>query len=119
MLRFFELVFVFFSKIYIFFYKEKGDYWKMFPIVIMSTILMVNIEIILLQFFYLNNYYALFIILPLILLNIFFRKRDYNWANQYSISLTQKVTISTIIVADFIIMGILLNISRSAYIASH
>ncbi|TCN57583.1 hypothetical protein D0809_13445 [Flavobacterium circumlabens] len=119
MFKFIELIFIFFSKIYIFFYKEKSNYWKIFPIVIMSTILMINIEIVLLQFFYLNNYYALFIILPLILLNVFFRKRDYNWVNQYSISLTQKVTISTIIIVDFIIMGILLNLSRSAYIASH
>lgn len=118
--RMIELIFVFFSKIYIFFYKEKGDYWKIFPIIIMSTIVMINVEIILLQFFYLNKYYfALFIIIPFILFNVLLRKRNYNWVVQYSISRRERIFIIVILVIDFIIMGILLNASRSAYIASH
>lgn len=115
-----ELVFVFFSKIYIFFYKEKGDYWKIFPIIIMSTIVMINVEIILFQFFYLNKYYyGLFIVIPFILFNVLLRKRNYNWVVQYSISRRERIFIIVILVIDFIIMGILLNASRSAYIASH
>lgn len=119
MIRLIELVFAFFSKIYIFFYREKRDYWKMFPIIIMSTIVMANIEIILLQFFSLKNYYAMFIVVPLVLLNILFKDRDYNWAISYFISKKAKIFIIIILLIDFIIMGILLNASRSAYIASH
>lgn len=118
-LRVIDLVFVFFSKIYIFFYKEKGDYWKIFPIIIMSTIVMLNIEIVLLQFFLLNNYYTLFLVLPLILFIFIFRKRNYNWVVQYSISLKQKIIIIIIIAIDFTVLGILLNMSRSNYIATH
>jgi len=119
MFKYIELIFIFFSKIYIFFYKEKKDYWKMFPIIIMSTIIMANVEIILLQFFSLKNYYALFIVVPLVLLNILLRNRDYNWVVGYSISRKEKITIIVILILDFIIMGGLLNASRSAYIASH
>lgn len=85
----------------------------------MSTIVMINIEILLLQFFSVNHFFALFIVLPLLLFNVLFRKKNYSWAVQYSISRKQKIIIIIILVIDFIFMGILLNMSRSAYIAAH
>lgn len=115
-----ELVFVFFSKIYIFFYKEKGNYWEIFPIIIMSTILMLNIEVILLQFYSLKMYFPVLILLPSVLIfNVLLRKIDYDWVVQYEISRMQKIAISIVIFLDFIIVGILLNMSRSASLAAH
>ncbi|WP_433777914.1 hypothetical protein [Flavobacterium anhuiense] len=114
-----ELVFVFLAKIYIFFYKEKNDYWKIFPIIIMSTIVIVNIEIISFHFFSLNKYYfGLCFIFLLILFNILLRKRDYNWVVQYSIRRREKIIIIVIFVVDFIILGILLKEAKNAYLHS-
>lgn len=118
-IRLIELVFVFLSKIYIFFYKEKNDYWKMFPIIIMSGILMMNVEVLLLQFFSLKHYFAFFLVFPLILFNILFRKRDYSWAVQYSISRKQRIIISLILIVDFILVGILFNVARNHHLAMH
>lgn len=115
-----ELLFVFFSKIYIFFYKEKGDYWFIFPIIIMSGIIMINVEVILLLFFSLNKVFPLLLLLPMLLFfAIILRKKEYNWVLKYTISRNKKILISSLLIIDFIIMIILLNISRSIYIATH
>lgn len=115
-----ELVFVFFSKIYIFFYKEKNDYWKMFPSIIISTILMINIQMTISFFPSLKRYSTL--LFPLVLLLFFgflFRRKEYNWVVKYSISKKQKIIIVSILIIDFIIVGILSVVSRNIYIATH
>lgn len=115
-----ELIFVFFAKIYIFFYKDKREYWKIFPVVIMSTILMINIQLIISFFPSLRNYSSL--LLPLLLLLLFgflFGNKQYNWAVQYSITKKQKIIIISILVIDFITVGVLSTISRDIYMATH
>ena len=115
-----ETVFVFFSKIYIFFYKEKGDNWKIFPIIIMSGIVMINIEVFLLLFISLERYFPLFVLFPMILLfNILLRNREYDWVIKYPLSRKQKIIVTIILILDFILVGFLLNMSRNAYIFSH
>lgn len=69
MFKVIELVFVFFAEIYIFFYKEKADNWKFFPIIIMSTIFMINIQVVLLQFFSVKYLFVLLFGAPLLLIN--------------------------------------------------
>lgn len=118
-LRLIEIVFIFFSKIYIFFYKEKKDYWKMFPIIIMAGILMINIEVLLLQIFPLKHYFALFLVLPLFLFNILLRKKDYDWAVQYQISKKQRIIIAIALLFDFILVGILFNVARNNNLGIH
>jgi len=120
MLRLLELVFVFFSKIYVFFYKDKGDYWKIFPCIIISTIFMINIEMTI-SFFPSLEAYSTWI-LPLFLLLFFwnfFYKKEYNWVVQYPLSKKQKTIIVSVLVVDFIIVVILTEISRNIYIAKH
>lgn len=114
--RIIELVFVFFSKIYIFFYKERGDNWKFFPVIIMSTIFMINTQVVLLQFFSVKYLFFLLFVVPLLLINFLIRKRNYSWAVQYSISRKQRIIISLILIADFILVGVLFNVARNHYL---
>jgi len=121
MLKLLELVFVFFSKIYVFFYKDKGGYWKFFPVIIMSTIIMINIEVVLLQFFSVRHFF-LFVILfvvPLLSINFLIKKRNYSWVVQYSISKKQRIIISVILLIDFILVGILFNVARNNNLGIH
>ena len=70
-----ELAFVFFSKIYIFFYKEKRDYWKIFPIIIKSTIAMINLQLIMSFIFSPSKYFILGLATSLLILfNILLKK---------------------------------------------
>lgn len=118
--RFFELIFVFFSKIYISVYKERGDNWRILPIVILSTILLINIQVLLLFFFHMDVIILILIMLFFLLVfNILFKKINYSIVVNYPISRKQKIIISSILIIDFIIVIILLNISRSIYIANH
>jgi len=120
MLKTLELVFVFFSKIYVFFYKDKGDYWKIFPSIIISTIFMINIQMGISFFPLLKGYFTW--ILPLFLLLIFwglFYRKEYNWVVRYPLSKKQKIIIISFLIIDFVIVGILSVISRNLYIAAH
>ncbi|OOV16117.1 hypothetical protein BXU10_21250 [Flavobacterium sp. LM4] len=109
-----------FLKFIFFFYKEKKDYWKIFPIIIMSTIAMINLQLIMSFIFSPSKYFILGLATSfLVLFNILLNERDYNWAIQYSISRKQKITIICILAVDFITVGILSTISRDIYMATH
>lgn len=120
MFKFVEIGFVFFAKIYIFFYKDKGDYWKIFPVIIISTISMINIQLTISFFPTINRYSTL--LLPLFLLLLFgflFNKKEYDWAVRYAISKKQKMIIISVLIIDFGVIAILSVISRNIYIATH
>lgn len=112
--NFFEPVFIFFSKIYIFFYKDKGDNWSIFPILILSTVIGLNLEVASFFLVKINNYYivALFIFL-IISFNLLFRNISYEYVKNYKMSNKTKLIISIIIFTDLVINFILLNISRN------
>lgn len=115
-----ELVFVFLSKIYVLFYKERGEYWKIFPIIIMSTIAMLNLQLIISFIFSPSKWFILGLATSfLVVFNILLKKRDYSWVVQYSISRKQNIIIISILVIDFITIGILSTISRDIYMATH
>lgn len=115
MLRLLELIFIFFSKIYVFFYKDKGDYWRIFPAIIMSTIFMINVEVILLQFFSVRSFFIFFILFvsPLLMINFLISKRTYGWVFEYPISKKQRVIIAILLFIDFVLVGILFNVARN------
>ena len=116
----FELVFVFFSKIYIFFHKEKGEYWRIFPTLIMSTIVMINLQMVISFFFSISKSFIFGLCTAVLFLFINLnRKKEYNWVVQYSISKKQKIIIISVLVIDFVIVAILTEISRNIYIATH
>lgn len=115
-----ELVFVFFSKIYIFFYKEKGGYWKIFPILIMSTIVMINLQLIISFFFSVSKPFIFVLATVVLLVFIFLHmKKEYDSVVQYSISKKQKIMIISILLIDFVIVGVLTEISRNIYMDAH
>lgn len=120
-IRVMEIFFVFFSKIYVFFYKEKGGYWKFFPGIIMSTIFMINIEAILLQFFSVRSFFIFLIlfVLPLLTIDFLMRKKTYNWVVQYPMSKKQKMIITILLLIDFVVVGVLFNVARNNNLGIH
>lgn len=120
MFKFVEIGFVFFAKIYIFFYKDKGDYWKIFPCVIMSTILMINMQMIISFYFSISKIFIVGLLTCVLLFfKVIFDGKQYNWVVQYSISKKQKIIIISFLIVDFIIVGMLSVVSRNLYIAAH
>lgn len=110
----FKIVFVFFSKIYISFYNEKGDYWSIFPIVILSTLLTFNLEIISFFLFKINNYQIVgFFVFLIFFFNIIFRNINYEYVKNYTMSRRIKIMISIIILINLIVSFVFLNISRN------
>jgi len=120
MFKYIELVFVFISKIYIFFYKEKKEFWMMFPSIIISTILMINLQLIMSFFFSVSK--LLLVTLFTIILLFFrklFSKTEYNWVVQYPLSKKQKIIIISLLLIDFVIVGVFSEISRNIYMEAH
>ncbi len=112
--NFFEPVFVFFSKIYIFFYKDKGDNWLIFPALILATILTINLETISFFLIDINKYsYAGLAVFFIIFFILLFRNVGYEYVKNYKMSNKMKLIISIIIFTDLVINFIFLNISRN------
>lgn len=112
--KLFEPIFVFFSKIYIFFYKDKGDNWSIFPILILSTVIGLNLEVASFFLVEINKYHivALFVFL-IIFFNLLFRNITYEYVKNYNMTSRTKLLISIIIFIDLIVSFIFLNISRN------
>ena len=114
MKKYLELLFIFLSKIYIFFNKNKNDNWIIFPILIMSTLITFNIEV--LSFFLINLsiYYfvAIFIIL-IILLHVLFKNVEYVYVSDFEMANKTKSLILVLILLDIIICFVFLNIARN------
>lgn len=104
----------FFSKIYIFFYADKGDYWSIFPALILATIFTLNLQVISYFLIEVNKYFyaglAVFFIIYFILL---FRNISYEYIKNYNLSKKSKFLITILIFIDLVTVFIFLNISRN------
>lgn len=114
MKKYLELQFIYLSKIYIFFNQNKNDNWAVFPILIMSTLITFNFEVI--SFFVINLsiYYfvALFIALTIIL-NVMFRSIEFSYIKDFEMEKKTKTLILGLTILDIVICLVLLNISRN------
>ena len=109
-----ELFFIYFSKIYIRFYGDKNNNWWILPIVIISTILALNLQIVSFYFTRLNNYYlAGLFILTIIIATLLYKNIKYEDVVKYKISKRQKLGISIFIILDFVLCFIALNIVKN------
>ena len=119
-LRVIELLFAFFSKMYIFFYKERGEYWRIFPVIIMSTIVMINLRLIM-SFLFSPGKYFIFGLATfwLFIFHTLIKKREYNWVVLYPISRKQKIIIVSVLIIDALVVAVLSVVSRNIYIATH
>jgi|GEM_PF-2540259 len=114
MLKLFEPIFVYFSKIYIYFYKDKGDNWSIFPALILAIILTINLETISFFLIDLNKFfYVGLAVSSIIFFNLLFRNISYEYVKNYKMSNKTKLIISLIIFTDLVFNFILVNISRN------
>ncbi len=113
-MKYLELLFIYFSKIYIHFYQEKNDYWTIFPCLIIATLATINLELLSFYFINLNKYYyaglAIFLIITMIYI---FRNITYDYVVRYKISRIAKFIITGLILLNIILNIIFLNISRN------
>jgi hypothetical protein len=113
-MEFLELFFIYFSKFYIHFYGDKNDNWAILPKVIISTLILINLEIISFYFIKMDNLYIVVLYLIILLFTIFiYRNITYAYVVNYKISRQQKILISFFIILDFVLCFIFLNISRN------
>lgn len=109
-----EPIFVFFSKIYIFFYGNKGDNWAIFPALILATIFTINLQVISYYLIEVNKFfYAGFAIFFIIYFILLFRNVNYEYVENYKMTNRTKLLISIIIFIDLVVSFIFLNISRN------
>ena len=114
MKKYLELLFIFLSKIYIFFYRNKNDNWMIFPVLIMSTLITFNIEV--LSFFLINlsiYYFVAIFIALIILLNVVFKNIEFAYVREFEMTKKTKSLILGLILLDIIICFIFLNIARN------
>jgi len=85
-------IFIFLSKIYIFFFKDKNDIWSVFPIIIISTFITINIELVFIS--YINKLHITIIyLLSIILLTIIFSKYKYEYVKDFGLDKIDKIKI--------------------------
>lgn len=112
--RLLEPVFVFFSKIYIHFYEDLKNYWKIFPSLILATLFTINLEVMSFYLIDINKYYyaglAIFFAIFFLLL---YKNIKYEYVKNYKMSNKTKVIISISILIDFVLIFIFANISRN------
>jgi len=114
MRKLFEPIFVYFSKIYIFFYADKGDNWSIFPSLILATIFTLNLQVISYFLIEVNKYfYAGLVVFFIIYFILLFRNIRYEYIKNYNLSKRSKFLISTLIFIDLVTVFIFLNISRN------
>jgi hypothetical protein len=116
MKKYLELPFIFLSKIYIFFYKDKNENWTIFPVLIMSTLITLNIEV--LSFFLINlsvYYFVAIFISSIISLNIAFKNIEFNYVRDFEMAKKTKSLILGLMILDIIICFVFLNIARNGH----
>lgn len=85
-------VFIFFSKLYIYFFKKRNDNWSVFPVIIISTFITINIELAIIN--YMNKLHITMIYLgSIILLTIYFSKYKYDYVKNYVLEKIDKIII--------------------------
>lgn len=113
-MKFFQTLFIYFSKIYIHFYGDKGDYWSTFPILILSVLVMFNIEV--LSFFVIDinaYYYVIILVLSLIIFNFIFFKIKFDFVKNYYIPKRKLIIITISILLNITVVFYLLNVARN------
>lgn len=115
MIKIIELFFVFFAKIYIYFYKDKNENWSLFPPLILTSILTINLQTLLycLEVNINGYFYAGTAVFFIIFFTLFFRSIKYDYVVNYKISTKKYVILIFIIFTDLIVNFILANISRN------
>jgi hypothetical protein len=110
-------IFIHFSKIYIHFYEDRRDYWRMFPSLILATLFSINLQILSI---YLHNVHVINwktgVWLPISLVIMFFllyRKIKYECVKDYKMTVKTRIIISVLIILDLVIVFTYLNISRN------
>ena len=115
MMRIVETFYIFFAKIYIYFYKDNNENWSIFPPLILASIITINLQT--LSYcvgININSYYyagtAIFFI---VLFTLLFRSIKYDYIKSYKMTIKTKIILSSLIITDLIVNFILANISRN------
>ncbi|MDR7211788.1 hypothetical protein J2W48_003745 [Flavobacterium piscis] len=107
-------IFIHLSKIYIHFYQDQKEYWRMFPSLILSFLFTTNVEIFSFYFVDINKYYyvglGVFFILFFFLI---YKNIKYEYVKEYKMSNKTRIIITVLIVVDLAINFICLNIMRN------
>lgn len=107
-------VFIFFSKMYIYIYEDRRDYWIIFPSVILSFLFITNLEILSFYIIDIPGYYYLFLGVFFIVLFVqLYVNMKYEYVKNYKMSKKTKTIITMLIIIDLVINFICLNISRN------
>lgn len=110
-----EIFFIFFAKIYIHFFKDRNDYWSLFPPLILASIVTINLQTL---SYYLSiklsgYYYAGTAVFFIIFFTSLFRSAKYDYVKSYKMSTNTKIILSSIILIDLIVNFILANNLRN------
>lgn len=85
-------IFIFLSKIYILFFNERNDIWSVFPVIIISTFITINIELAFID--YINKLHIIIIYFgSIILITIYFSKYKYDYIKNYVLEKIDKIRV--------------------------
>jgi len=109
-----DILYVFFSKIYIKFYGQKNDIWLLIPCHILSFIFTVNFFILSKLIIDINIYYiiAIYFILYFIFAFILDRRFDYNSVKNYKLPKSTIYSLVLILITDGFLLFYLLQSMR-------
>jgi hypothetical protein len=109
-----DILYVFFSKIYIKFYGQKNDLWLIIPSHILSFIITLNLFTLSFFFIDINVIYiiALYLILYFVFAFILDRRFDYNSVKNYDLSKSKIYSIILFLIADGVLLSYLMQLSR-------
>jgi hypothetical protein len=108
-----DSIFIHFSKIYIYFYKEKKDYWYIFPSLIISLLFGLNLET--LSFFIMpvSGYHYVYMGIGLALFFLIsYRNIKYEYIRDYKMSSKIRIIITVLIIIDLAINFLLTSMLR-------
>lgn len=109
-----EQMFIFFSKMYIYFHEDRKDYWRMFPILVLSFIFITNLEIISFYFIDVSVYYYVGLFaFCVIMFSISYANIKYEYVKNYSMTIKTKFLIASVIIIDLAANFVCLNILRN------
>jgi hypothetical protein len=109
-----EPIFIHFSKMYIYFYEDKRDYWIVFPSVILAALFSINLEI--LSFYVITvprYYYVCLGIFFVIFFVQLYKNTKYEYVKNYKMPMKTRIIISLLILLDIVIIFTCLNIMRN------
>lgn len=87
-----KAIFIFFSKIYIYFFGFKNDNWNVFPVIIISTFITLNFELLFESYF--NKIHLIIsYILNIVIFTIYFSRYSYHFVDKYKFLFYDKIKI--------------------------